>query len=254
MAKGSTTIERCAACAGFVSASAEKIPAAGGGQKEKGGDGGGERTRSPSAAWTPTPLPDRRRRPRRLRLGRLADFERIDADRLGDVLELHCAEIADLEIEPLLHLPIGVLGKADRAGLGDAFEPGGDIDAVPHEIAVALLDDVAEMNADAEFDAPLRRHAGVALDEAGLHFDRAAHRVDDAAELDDCAVAGALDDATVMGGDGRVDEIAAQPPERAPACGPRRRRRAGCSRQYPRPGSPRVSGSRSLRPSGFRAG
>ena len=29
-----------------------------------------------------------RRGRRRLRLGRLADFERIDADRLGDVLEL----------------------------------------------------------------------------------------------------------------------------------------------------------------------
>jgi hypothetical protein len=41
----------------------------------------------------------------------------------------------------------------------------------------------------------------------------AAHRVDDAAKLDDCAIAGALDDAAVMGGDGGVDEIAAQPPD-----------------------------------------
>ena len=43
-----------------------------------------------------------------------------------------------------------------------------------------------------------------------LHFDRAAHRVDDAAELDEHAVAGALDDAPVMHGDGRIDQIAAQ--------------------------------------------
>ena len=130
-------------------------------------------------------------------------MQRIDPDRLGDVLELGRAEIGDREIEPPLHLPIGVLGETDRAGLGDAFEPRGDIDAVAHQIAVALLDDVAEMNADAELDALLGRHAGVALDHAVLHFDGAAHGVDDAAELDDAAVAGALDDAAVMHGDGR---------------------------------------------------
>ena len=77
----------------------------------------------------------------------------------------------------------------------------------------ALLDDVAEMDADAEFDAALGRHAGVALDHAVLHFDRAAHGVDHAAELDEAAVAGALDDAPVMGGDGGIDQVAAQPPE-----------------------------------------
>jgi hypothetical protein len=44
----------------------------------------------------------------RFRLRRLADFERIDPDRLGDVLELGCAQIAYGEIEPRLHLPIGI--------------------------------------------------------------------------------------------------------------------------------------------------
>ena len=135
---------------------------------------------------------------RGLRLGGLADFERIDPDRLGDVLELGRAEIGDGEIEPPLDLPIGVLGQTDRAGLGDALQPRGDIDAVAHQVAVALLDHVAEMNADAEFDAALGWQAGVALDHAVLHFDRAAHRVDHAAKLDEAAVAGALDDAPVM--------------------------------------------------------
>ena len=66
------------------------------------------------------------------------------------------------------------------------------------------------MDADAELDPSSSWHAGVALDHAALHFDRAAHRVDDAAELDDDAVAGALDDAPMVGVDGRVDQIAAQ--------------------------------------------
>ena len=47
----------------------------------------------------------------------LADFERIDPDRIGDVLELGLVEIGDREIEPPLDLPIGVLGKTDRARL-----------------------------------------------------------------------------------------------------------------------------------------
>ena len=185
----------------------------------------------------------------RLRLRRLADFERIDPDRLGDVLELGWAEIGDREIEPSAHLAIGVLGKTDRAGLGDAFQSRGDIDAVAHQIAVALLDHIAEMDADAELDTPLGRQPGVALDHAVLHLDGAAHGVDHAAKLDERAVAGALDDAAVMRGDGGIDQIARAAPAAAPACDPRPRRQAGCIRRRPPPVSPRVSGSRPWRAS-----
>ena len=150
---------------------------------------------------------------RGVRLSRIADVQRIDPDRFGDVLELGRAEVPDGEIEPPLDLPIGVLGQADPAGRGDPLQSRGDIDAVAHQIAVSLLDDVAEMNADAKIDAALGRHAGVAFDEAVLHLDGAAHRVDDAAKLDEAAVAGALDDAPVMRGDGGIDQIAAQRPE-----------------------------------------
>ena len=53
-------------------------------------------------------------------------------------------------------------------------------------------------------------HAGVALGHRVLHLDRAAHRVDHAAELDQRPVAGALDHAAVVHRDGRVDQVAAQ--------------------------------------------
>ena len=139
--------------------------------------------------------------------------KRIDPDRFGDVLELRRAEIGDREIEPPLDLTIGVLGQADRAGLANALQSRGDIDAVAHQIAVALLDHVAQMNADAELDAALGRQARIALDQAVLHFDRKAHRVDHAAELDEAAVAGALDDPPMMGGDGGVDQVAPQAPK-----------------------------------------
>jgi hypothetical protein len=113
-------------------------------------------------------------------------------------------------MEPSLDLPVGVLGKANRAGFGDALQPRGDVDAVAHQIAVALLDDVAQVNADAELDAPIGRHAGVAVDHRVLHLDRAAHRVDHASELDQRSVASALEYAPVVHGGGRIDEVAAQ--------------------------------------------
>jgi hypothetical protein len=132
-------------------------------------------------------------------------LQRIDPDRPFDVLELGWAEIGDRHIEPAAHLAVGVLGEADRAGIGDPFEARGDIDAIAHQITVRLLDYVAKMDADAELDPALGRQADVALDHAGLHFDRAPHCVDHAAELNKTAVAGSFDDSAMMRGDGGID-------------------------------------------------
>ena len=123
------------------------------------------------------------------------------------------AEVGDRQIKASLHLPVGVLGQADRAGLGDTFEPRGDVDAVAHQVAVAFLDHVAKMNADTKLDATLRGQAGVALGQAALHFDGAAHGIDDTAKLDEAPVAGPLDDAPAVRVDGGVDQVASQPPE-----------------------------------------
>jgi hypothetical protein len=105
-------------------------------------------------------------------------------------------------------LPIGVFRETDTAGLGDTFQSRGDVDAVAHQIAVALLYYIAQMDADAKLDAALRRQTSVALDHAVLYLDGAAHGVDHAAELDEDAVAGALYSAPMMRGDGGIDQIA----------------------------------------------
>ena len=123
------------------------------------------------------------------------------------------AEIRDRPIEPTFHLPIGLFGEANRARLANPFEARGDIDAIAHQIAVGLLDHVAEMDADAELDAAIFRHSGAAFGHAGLHLDRATHGVDHAAKFDEEPIAGALDDAPAMGRYCWIDEIAAQPPE-----------------------------------------
>ena len=110
-------------------------------------------------------------------------------------------------------MPIGIFGQTDGARLGDTLQPRGDIDAVAHQIAVALLDDVAQMDTDAELNATLGRKAGVTLDHTVLHLDGAAHSVDHAAELNENSVAGALHYAPVMYGNGRVDQIAPERPQ-----------------------------------------
>ena len=143
-------------------------------------------------------------------LGRRTDLERIDPDRLGDIFEFGLAKIADHKIKAPLDLPIGVLRQADRPGLGDSLETRGDIDAVAHQVSIALFDHVAEMNADPEFDAALGRQAGVALHEFVLQLDRAAYGVDHAAKFDDEAVARALDHASAVDGDRRLDQVASQ--------------------------------------------
>ena len=67
------------------------------------------------------------------------------------------------------------------------------------------------MDADAKLDALVQaRQPPLRSIMAVLDFDGAAHSVDDTAKLDDRAVAGALDDAAVVHGDGGVDKVAAK--------------------------------------------
>ena len=113
-------------------------------------------------------------------------------------------------MELVAHLLVGRGGKADTARLANRLKACGDVDPVAHQVAVGLLDHIAEMDAHADVDALIGRKAGVARNEAALNLNRRPHRLDHAAELDNRPVAGALDEPTVVDGDGRVDEVAAQ--------------------------------------------
>ena len=53
----------------------------------------------------------------------------------------------------------------------------------------------------------------VALDHRPLDFNGAVHCVDDTPELDNCAIARALDDPAVVHGDGRIDQVASERPQ-----------------------------------------
>ena len=72
----------------------------------------------------------------------------VDAHGL-DVLEALFAGIDEVGRDLALNLPPGVLGNRDAAGLGDAFDPRCDIDAVSKNI-VTLDNNIANIDTDAE--------------------------------------------------------------------------------------------------------
>jgi hypothetical protein len=125
--------------------------------------------------------------------------------RLDNILEdlrPHVVE-GDLDLSP--DLSIGVIGQADAAGLGDAFEASCDIDAIAEDVVV-VDDDVADVDADPEFDSDILREVGVLPRHVALDLHNATRCIDRAGELDQQAVTGGLDDATAMRGDAGIDK------------------------------------------------
>jgi hypothetical protein len=132
------------------------------------------------------------------------------AYRPGDVLQLLIAKVTELYFDLVPHLAVCIFGNTDAARISNPFQSRGDIDAIAHQVTVALLNNIAQMDPDTELDATLGRKTGIALDHAILQLHCAAHSVHDASELDEDAVARPLNDAAVMQSDGRVDQIAAE--------------------------------------------
>ena len=97
-------------------------------------------------------------------------------------------------------------GNADPAGFGQRLQARRDIDAVAEDV-VALGDDVAKVDPHAKPDATPVRNLGIAIDHSALDLGHTAHRVDDAGEFRQHPVAGGLDDAAVMPGDLRIDQL-----------------------------------------------
>src|SRR6185437_4383386 len=106
----------------------------------------------------------------------------MDPYRPGDVLELLLAEIDEALLEPVADVLVSRAGEDDSARLANPLQTRGDVDPVAHQVAVLLLDHVAEVDADTKFDARPGRCPRIALAHRALDFDRAAHRVDHASE------------------------------------------------------------------------
>src|ERR1700731_2074773 len=77
---------------------------------------------------------------------------------------------------------------------------------VPENV-IAIENDVADIDADAKFDALVRRNPGVTLGHATLDIDRTTDGVDHAHEFHEHSIARRFDDSAAMFGDLRIDEF-----------------------------------------------
>src|SRR6202022_401768 len=130
-----------------------------------------------------------------------------DADRSDDVLDDLIAEIFKRDVAQSVADLIAHRGRdTDAARFGERFEARRDIDAVAKDV-VFFDDHVAQIDADAELYPPRRRDVRVASCHPPLDLGSAQHRVGDAVELEQHAVAGGLDDAAAVLRDGGIDEL-----------------------------------------------
>jgi len=117
--------------------------------------------------------------------------------RLSNILEGLRSHIITGNLDLAPDLPVGIIGDADAARLSNSLQPHCDIDAVSKDI-IFIDDDVADVDADAKFDLLALRCIDILFGHAALNFDGAAYGIYDAAELDESAVPGILDDAPAM--------------------------------------------------------
>jgi len=96
---------------------------------------------------------------------------------------------------------------ADAARRRQCLQPRRDVDAVAVNIA-AVGDHVAEIDPDAKAKAPLLGEIQIAVGHRALNFASTAHRIDNAGEFRQEAVAGGLDDPAPMLADLWLDQFA----------------------------------------------
>ena len=92
---------------------------------------------------------------------------------------------------------VGSAGNRDSSGFGQSLQPISDV----HPIAVdvfTLHDDVTEIDANAEIKPPFWRQESVPFRLLLLDFDRTAHGVDHAVELDQNPITHGLDQPTMV--------------------------------------------------------
>ena len=125
--------------------------------------------------------------------------------RISNIFEGLLSHIITGNLDLAPDLPVGIIGHADPARFGDALKAGSNIDTITKDIVV-FNDNIADVNADAKFNPLDLRYIDIVFGHAALNFVGTSHGVNDAGKLDESAVAGVLDDASVMLSDFRIEK------------------------------------------------
>ena len=115
------------------------------------------------------------------RLARLSSVKDVHWTRY--VLQQHLAAVDEGNVEPVANLLVGGPRERNAAHRCRSLDADRDVDAVAHEIAVALSDHIAEVDADPEIKPAVGGKVRVAALGCPLDFERAAGCRDDAAEF-----------------------------------------------------------------------
>src|ERR1700733_10423270 len=121
-------------------------------------------------------------------------------NRIRDVLDFLRTNIGELDRQLVGHLLVNRARNADAADFGEAFEAGGDVDAVAEKVAIAF-DHVADRDADAKAHVTAGRISEVAGAQAFLDVDRAPHRFYRAGKFGQNRVARGIENAAAIAGD-----------------------------------------------------
>src|SRR5262245_66457311 len=92
-------------------------------------------------------------------------MDRVTLHGLCDVLEVLSAELAIGYVKLALDLIEHLARNADAATIGDALQPSRDIDPIAEDIG-PFGDDVAKIDADAEFNALVQRYFRIEIGRA----------------------------------------------------------------------------------------
>src|SRR3546814_5217918 len=123
-----------------------------------------------------------------------------------DVLDLAVAAVDEVDSDAAAQILLNAVRYRHSTRPGKPLDAGRHVHAVAIEIA-AIHHDVAEVDADAQDDALVRRQVAIGGDHGPLEFRRTLDGADGARELDQDAVAHALEDAAAMALDERLEHL-----------------------------------------------
>jgi hypothetical protein len=129
----------------------------------------------------------------------------IDANGPRDILDLLLAAILERRLDLTVDFAMDFPGYQNTPGIAEGFQPGGHINPFTVDVAALLHDDIAEVEAD-----PHPEWAGIVA-QTVLDGDRAPQGRDGAGKLGQKAIAGGLDQPSIVLGKAWLDQFAPQP-------------------------------------------
>jgi hypothetical protein len=97
------------------------------------------------------------------RWGGLGEGDAVDTDWPRNVFDRLLAHVIETKTELIAHLIVHETRNHDAAGIGQRLQTRRYIDAVSEDV-IPVYYDIADVDADAKFDALIRRNIDIALD------------------------------------------------------------------------------------------